>query len=327
MEKSRNERTAAKREIDRRFPEYANLVRPLPATAEDIRAALRPEEALLSFYFGTRSSFVWAVRKDGPIAFAALRTTAGDMDKKVNSLRAPFEAEIATIGAIPAFDVAAAHDLYKLLLEPVAEVWRPAKNLIVVTNGALGLLPLSLLPVAPADVNEIAGEPYFAAYRRVAWLARTHAVVSVPSASALRTLRSATAAPAKRESFIGFADPIFSLDQMREAVPTETADVDAADVRGVRVRVRASPRLGQARSATLGMLPRLPDTADELKSVALALQVDPAKVLHLGKAANEKTVKGLDLSRYRIVAFSTHGLVPGDLDGLAEPAADGARGC
>jgi CHAT domain-containing protein len=68
------------------------------------------------------------------------------------------------------------------------------------------------------------------------------------------------------------------------------------------------------------MLPRLPDTAEELKSVATALQVDPSKVLHLGKAANEKTVKSLDLSRYRIVAFSTHGLVPGDLDGLTEPA-------
>ena len=83
LEKARNERSAAKREIDRRFPEYANLVRPLPVTAEDIRTALRPEEALLSFYFGTRSSFVWAVRKDGPIAFAALPTTAGDMEKKV----------------------------------------------------------------------------------------------------------------------------------------------------------------------------------------------------------------------------------------------------
>jgi CHAT domain-containing protein len=320
LEKARNERSAAKREIDRRFPEYANLVRPLPVTAEEIRTALRPEEALLSFYFGTRSSFAWAVRKDGPIAFAALPTTAGDMEKKVNSLRVPFESDAATISAIPAFDVAAAHDLYKLLLQPVIEVWHPAKSLIVVTNGALGLLPLSLLPTAPADVQEIAGEPYFAAYRKVDWLARTHAVVSVPSASALRTLRSATAAVAKRESFIGFADPIFSLDQMREPVPTETAGIDAADVRGVRFRVRASPHLGQARSATLGMLPRLPDTAEELKSVATALQVDPSKVLHLGKAANEKTVKSLDLSRYRIVAFSTHGLVPGDLDGLTEPA-------
>ena len=37
------------------------------------------------------------------------------------------------------------------------------------------------------------------------------------------------------------------------------------------------------------MLPRLPDTADELKSIALALEADPSKVLHLGKDANEKS--------------------------------------
>ena len=44
------------------------------------------------------------------------------------------------------------------------------------------------------------------------------------------------------------------------------------------------------------------------------------EVLYLGKEANELAVKGADLSRYRIVAFSTHGLLPGDLNGLTQPA-------
>jgi CHAT domain-containing protein len=68
------------------------------------------------------------------------------------------------------------------------------------------------------------------------------------------------------------------------------------------------------------MLPRLPDTRLELTSVAKALDVDPAKALYLGKAANEQNVETMDLSHYRIVAFATHGLVPGDLDGLTQPA-------
>jgi CHAT domain-containing protein len=62
------------------------------------------------------------------------------------------------------------------------------------------------------------------------------------------------------------------------------------------------------------------NTADELKAIAVALQADPSKVLHLGKDANEKVVKGLDLARFRVVAFATHGLVPGDLNGLTQPA-------
>ena len=68
------------------------------------------------------------------------------------------------------------------------------------------------------------------------------------------------------------------------------------------------------------MLPRLPDTRDELTAMAHALDVDPAKALYLGKAANEQNVETLDLSHYRIVAFATHGLIPGDLDGLTQPA-------
>jgi hypothetical protein len=47
-----------------------------------------------------------------------------------------------------------------------------------------------------------------------------------------------------------------------------------------------------------------------LKSVALALQTDPSKVLNLGKAANEKNVKTTDLSKFKVIAFATHGLVP-----------------
>ena len=31
-------------------------------------------------------------------------------------------------------------------------------------------------------------------------------------------------------------------------------------------------------------------------------------------------MKSTDLSRFRIVAFATHGLVPGDLNGLTQPA-------
>jgi CHAT domain-containing protein len=83
---------------------------------------------------------------------------------------------------------------------------------------------------------------------------------------------------------------------------------------------RNSPKLEGVDSAELAMLPRLPDTADELKSIALALQADPSKVLYLGKDANEKAAKTMDLSGFKVLAFATHGLVPGELNGLTQPA-------
>ena len=90
--------------------------------------------------------------------------------------------------------------------------------------------------------------------------------------------------------------------------------------RGMPLLRRSSPQLKGVSSADLGQLPRLPDTAVELASIAGALGLDPAKVLYLGKKANEQAVETADLSRYRIVDFATHGLVAGDLNGLTQPA-------
>jgi len=50
------------------------------------------------------------------------------------------------------------------------------------------------------------------------------------------------------------------------------------------------------------------------------LQADPSKVLRLGKDANEEAVKTMDLSGFKVLAFATHGLVPGELNGLTQPA-------
>jgi len=318
----RKDRQAAKREIQRRFPEYASLIRPAPTTVEDIRAALRADEALLSFYFGRRESFVWAIPKDRPIAFAQLALNATQLQSKVTALRAALDPPVLeSVSDIPNFDVEAAHELYRLLLEPVAQGWQDAKTLVVVTNGALGLLPLSLLPTKPAKVAvKIEGEPYFAAYRNVQWLARTHAVVAMPSAAALRTLRNVAVPSMKREQIVGFGDPYFSAEQATEARAPDLMPTAVDAMRGARIKRRATIGTAQLRSATLGALPRLEDTGDELKAIASALHADPSKVLYLGKDANEKIVKGIDLTPYRVVVFATHGLVPGDLDGLTQPA-------
>jgi CHAT domain-containing protein len=202
----------------------------------------------------------------------------------------------------------------------VAAGWTSAKNLIVVTNGALGTLPLSLLPTAPAQLDA-ASAPLFAGYRDVPWLARTHAVTMIPSAAALVTLRRLPAASASREKLIGFGDPVFSKEQeAARRTPDEPIRVSAATTRGMPLKLRSSPQLGGVDRAELALLPRLPDTAEELKSIALALNADPSKVLNLGITANEQTVKSANLAKYKIVVFATHGLVAGELEGLTQPA-------
>jgi CHAT domain-containing protein len=320
IEKLRSDRDKARAEINKRFPSYADLVDPKPPSVDQIRATLVDGEALLSFYFGRDASFVWAVPKTGAVAFAEVKATAGDIESKVRKLREALEPEAATISEIPPFDLKLGHELYSLLLKPVEAGWKQSKSLIVVTNGALGLLPLSLLPTAPAQIDPN-DNPLFASYRAVPWLARTHAVTMVPSSAALRTLRQLPPGKLARGELIAFGDPVFSAEQAAEAAaPQVIADVGAVTTRGMPLKRRSSPKLEGVDSAELAMLPRLPDTADELKSIALALQADPSKVLKLGKDANEDTVKTTDLSGFKVLAFATHGLVPGELNGLTQPA-------
>lgn len=301
-------------EIGVRFPAYADLIDPKPATSEQVRAALRPDEAFISFYFGAEKSFVWALSKTGPATFAVIPVTADDIEAKVKKLREALEPNVTSVADIPAFDVALASELYTLLLKPIEATWRPARNLVVATNGALGLLPLGVLPTAAVTMPADAGAA-FAAYRGVPWLARTHAVSLMPSAAAFRTLRQLPAASPGRQPLIGFGDPVFNAEQAAEALKNVPPAPGSTPLER-----RAAPQTGGLASATLGSLPALPDTADELRSVAQALKTDGNKVLNLGKAASEENVNQTDLSKYRVVAFATHGLVAGELDGLHQPA-------
>ena len=304
-----------------RFPAYADLVAPKPPSVEQIKATLTDGEAMLSFYFGQRSSFVWAVPK-------TVRYVCRDEGKqrryREQGSQAPRGAGAAGGDDLGHSSVRsrARHELYSLLLQPVESGWKPAKNLVLVTNGALGLLPLSLLPTAPAEIGSD-DDPLFAGYKKVPWLARTHAVTTVPSAAALRTLRQLPPGKPNRGELIAFGDPYFSKEQEAEAASGEKirlTDASGNTTRGGPLKRRNSPKLDGVDSAELAMLPRLPDTSDELKSIALALQADPSKVLNLGKQANEQAVKTMDLSGFKVLAFATHGLVPGELNGLSQPA-------
>jgi len=329
IEKLRTERKTAQQQIKQKFPAYANLVDPKPPTVDEIKATLRPGEALLSFYFGQDKSFVWAVPKDGAVAFAAVPLTAVELAADVRRLREALEPQVTMVSEIPAFDVGLAYQLYSALLKPVEAGWQSSKSLIVVTNGALGELPLGLLPTAPSQVDPQA-QPLFSGYRNVPWLARSHAVTVVPSAAALVTLRHLPPGSPNRDKLIGFGDPYFNAQEAAEAeaeqrapvqvAAADTSDAGAVTTRGIPLKLRAAPHTEDVDEAELAQLPRLPDTRLELTAMAKALDVDPAKTLYLGKDANEQNVETMDLSHYQIVAFATHGLVPGDVDGLTQPA-------
>jgi CHAT domain-containing protein len=316
-------------QIAKEFPTYVQLVNPAPTAVEQARAALRPGEALIATLVTEQKTYVWSVPKDGPLAFATAPIGAKGLDALVTRVRAALNMGARTMGEIPAFDVEAAYELYRLLLEPVKAGWERALTLFIVQDGPLGQLPFALLPTQTVKVPPTR-VPLFSEYRDVPWLARRHAVTTLPSLSALVTLRQLPPGPRNRRPFVGFGDPYFSAEQamkaVREVPPVASvarmATESAGDLTARTLAFRdvlVSPAR-DVESSQLGMLPRLPDTAEEIRSMARALGADPNRDVFLGVAANEHTVKTMGLTRYRVVAFATHGLVPGDLDGLTQPA-------
>jgi CHAT domain-containing protein/tetratricopeptide (TPR) repeat protein len=321
----RSARATIRQEIERRFPSYAQLIDPRPATVEDTRRALRPGEALIATYVGAEQTFVWAVPQSGAAAFAAVEKGQRAVAETVATLRKALDPKASALGDIPAFDVGMANRLYDELLKPVETGFANATSLLVVPHGALGQLPFGVLVTQTTQLRaERPGEALFANYKDVPFLIRKAAITQLPSVAALVTLRGLPAPSANRRAFLGFGDPWFSLRQAQEAraQSIQTAQVQTRGVlqtHNLPLVRRNEPTTRSVDSAVLAMLPRLPETADEVRAIALALNADPSDVI-LGSQANERTVKTMDLSNRRVVLFATHGLVPGDLNGLIQPA-------
>jgi CHAT domain-containing protein len=319
IDRLRDARAALAEELERRFPEYVALIDPRPVPVAQAQALLRPGEALIVFYVAPDRTFVWAVPPQGPLAFAAAPVGEAELRRSVAGLRRALDPRAATLGDIPDFDVEAAHALFRSLLLPVRAGWQSARSLLVVAHGPLGQLPLALLPTGPGAPGPEA-ELLFARYRTVPWLARTHAVTVLPSVAALGSLRALPGGAPTRRPFVGFGDPIFSAEQVTAPPRARAAAGAEVGTRGMPVALRSSPEVQAATSAQPGMLPRLPETADEIREIAVALQADLTTEVFLGRDANEETLRSQNLAGYRVLAFATHGLVPGDLDGLYQPA-------
>ncbi|HEY1504737.1 MAG TPA: CHAT domain-containing tetratricopeptide repeat protein [Stellaceae bacterium] len=308
-------------QLARQFPQYLRLTDPKPSTVADTQKALRPGEALLAILIAPEHTYLWAVPQKGPPVFALSPLSSRDIDQTVKTLRAAVDPDAGASGNIPAFDIASAYKLYAGLVAPVKQGWGGAKDLFVVANGALGQIPFGMLATDNTKiVPDSAGQPLFAGYKTVPWLIRQIAITQLPTVTALTTLRTMTAAKSGRKPFIGFGDPWFSTAEAARALAAAKAAPAAPTAIASRgaVHLRSAPK--DDNNGGLADLPRLPDTADEVKEVAIALKADPAKDVYLGAQANEQIVRTIDLDDRRVVMFATHGLIPGDLDKLTEPA-------
>jgi CHAT domain-containing protein len=278
------------------FPGYAELSRPKPIEVGEAQALLGPEEALLVYLAGEETTTLWVLRRDGA-ALHRIDIGRRALAAEVTALRGRLDPDRNP--NLEPFEATRAYALHQRILAPAAPLLAGARQVFVVVDGALESLPIGVLVTQPP-----AHEPETAAdHRDIAWFARDHAVTVLPTVGALKALRRFAAAARASAPFVGFGNPALEgrPGGARGVGPTPLFRSGVADVDAVR---RLTP---------------LPETADELRAVARALGVGESE-LYLGARATEPALQAAGLERYRVIEFATHGLMSGDLRGLAEPA-------
>ena len=289
--------------IELAFPSFNELVNPQPLSLTAAQNLFDNGEGLFTFVSDdeTEATYAFFVTKDDARAYE-IDLSESDIAAIVGELRAGIDLSNSVgFGDLPNFDMNLSYDLYSKLFGPVEDMLESVKHLLVVPTGPLESLPLNLLITEKPDIDPTAS--VFENYQAAAWLPKTYSLTRLPSVSSLRALRVFASAGQSQDPFIGFGDPVL--------------DGPAGDLRGLTVEDVYQG--GEANIAAVRNLPELPETSEELKRIAAYLGA-PEDKIYLRERASETVLKNTDLTNSRVVAFATHGLVGGEISGLAEPA-------
>lgn len=296
------------RQLRERFPAYANTARPFGLEVGQVRDRLRADEALLMIQPVGEAVYSFAISATGA-AWNKAAISRSEMDRLVAAVRCRIDPTGCTL-SLPGsflFEGSAAAELYAKLIAPVASGLGHAETLFTVTGGSLGSIPLSILVVGKPPRQDKDEAVQLKELAQTRWLGDVYALATLPSVSSLRAYDAAASRGSSAPGFAGIGDPVLGPP---EEIARGSSSAKTANVRGSN---------DLAQPAVLKSLSSLPGTRRELQAIARALG-SPDDALLLAEAATETRVKGSPaLLDARILAFATHAMLPGQLEGNAEP--------
>ncbi|MDB5412896.1 MAG: hypothetical protein JWR10_1231 [Rubritepida sp.] len=288
IREKRAAREEAESDIAAAAPEYLQL-RDGIIEAQQAAERLSQREALVQIVLGVDHSYALGSRRGQPARIARLDITERDSARLVRAARTSVDAGPRADGSLLPFNTAPAAELYDRLLRPLEAMLEGADTLVIVPDGPLLGLPFGMLLTGPADAGNLATAP---------WLIRRFAVVHAPSVQALMTLRGRSQSSEASRPYLGFGDFLpASPPQLARSFPAGRCGNDAA---------------------AAASLTSLPGFRIEVQLAASVMGA--GSVQRLGADFTAEAVAQTRLRDFRIVHFATHGLLPGDLSCLIEPA-------
>lgn len=311
--------------IQKNFPQFSSLSSAKAIQVPQVQNSLKPDEALIFVVDNGTYVHVFALTKDrfqtytienfgNPTKAALSEPEKLEQNKKlVLRFRKGLNPDSVDGSAGgEQFDLEFAHSIFERLFGPLDSYISVRRHWLIVPSGAFTALPFHLLVTDSAGVQE--PKDGFRKFREAEWLIRSHAITILPSVESLDLLRALAGKSSAPLPLIGFADPNFGAVQ--------NANFGSRSSRAI-TRSYSEFWNGQKidrklLQSALAAAP-LPESAQELLFIAQKLKVTSDSI-RLGGRASESEVKKARLREYRIVYFATHGLVAGEVKGLAEPA-------
>ena len=308
--------------IEKEFPDFAQLVAPKPVSLEQLQGQLTSKEAFLSATTFKTGFISFLVTKDG-LSMAVPKLTQGQAAREVDRMRSTLD--VAGMGRrAPVFDFKASFAVYQGILAPHEAGLKGKTELIVSAFGPLAQFPFAVLVDSSWQGRE---------YPEAPWLAKRFAISYATSPTAWLAVKALAASPSGKRPLLAWGDPAYKVANREgsDAAVTTAVGGSASDA-PLRARAVAITRNTPVRDLTQPMvdvvvydnLPPLPETRDEVIALAKVLNADPAKDIILGPEATRESVlkasESGELKERSVVVFATHGLIPGDLPSLTQPA-------
>ncbi|MCR2834692.1 CHAT domain-containing tetratricopeptide repeat protein [Parerythrobacter lacustris] len=298
------------------YPRFYEITTSEPVELDKVQGLLSEDEAMLLVSPGRFGTQMVMVTRDG-MRWQQSDMTLDEVDLAVRRLRfflgagnasaaETREWSAAVDGGWQGFDRETANRLYREFITPFADLLDGRKKLLVSPGGPLGSLPFSVL------VSEIASgrddDPD--TLRATRWLIDEFELTQIPAVRSFVLLREEKRVRSVGDlSFAGFGDPLLE------------GEAKARGARGTRGPKEVIGDLWNGAAIDLAVLrkmDRLPGTARELQSLREAFG-SPESSVKLGVAATERLVRTSDLKQVDVIAFATHGIMAGEVKGLAEP--------
>lgn len=278
LEEKENQLTKLKLKIQRENPAFAELRYPLPITVPQVQAELLSKDVILLEYFlGKENSYLWMITTDSVSMFQLpdRATIEGKLKSYLEHIsRPPTTRDFLSAG----------HELYSLLIPLEIGRLKPKSHLLIIPDGILHHLPFETL-VIEKPISPEAEPDYLISQFEISY---------APSASVALFLKKHLASHKWPMELLALADPVFNYKDSLAPGIADSMNLKFASFSQELYRDFKLNPLEYSRS--------------EVEKISNLYSSTKQKLL-FGDAAREEEIKNENLTRYKKLHFSTHGIL------------------